>query len=44
MVIMDVRYCNGCVKVFDECTCEPLKQNTGSKSGNHLLPPTSIKR
>ena len=26
MIINDLRYCSGCVKTFDECTCNPLTQ------------------
>ncbi len=43
MIIMDIRYCGGCVKTFDECTCEPLREDS-SKSEVHLLPPTSVQQ
>ncbi len=43
MMISDLWYCAFCVKLFNECTCEP-KPADSSQSGYHLLSPSAYRR
>ncbi len=44
MMIDNLWYCGGCVRPPNECTCEPVKPSDDSRSGDDMIPPTSVRR